>query len=247
MIYLYNVGAVKVMELERHPANAMDIQFLRYFLQCLISVEKESAVKTVVISSKCKAVFSSGLDLGGMSAGKNYEVSIRIIRAVSLVHKISKKIISSKKIYIAAINGAAIGSAVTIAMACDIRLLSRAAWFWLPDPMYGGLLADGGLDLIKNSAGAANAKRLCMTVRRINAGQINDMGLAQMSADKDTVGASMEMAQRISSYSYGTLAATKAIINRGSLGRVNRLALIRAAHSKDMRARIAKYVLNSDV
>lgn len=212
---------IEILELDNPPANALDLSFLCRFYHRLTEIEKDKDIKGIVLTSKNHAVFSSGLDLQKLTYSKKEYKRHYVLKAVRHVYKIVRLITESKKIYFAVIRGAVIGSAVSIVCACDFRFASPDAWFWLPDPQYKGLQADGGLDLIKGISGSAYAKQIGMTNERFNSRYLLKAGLIHKIKDRGSVyDDTIQYAKKLFRYaSYNTLSETKAIINRNILQR----------------------------
>lgn len=235
---------IKILPLDRQPSNALDLLFLKELRNQIKAIEHDDSIQCVIMTSKCRTIFSSGLDLSSLTDCKSREMRIRILKAVWCVHGIVKQIMNSKKIYIAALNGAVIGSAVSIVMACDFIFAHKNAWFWLPDPQYGGLLADGGLDIIKMTVGIPNAKRIGMTNERIIAQDAKDMGIINHIVDNGCVKDFVQsFATDLLQHAFPTLQKTKAIINKGVLNRFQLIPFIQIVFSKELPKRLKKYDL----
>lgn len=169
---------------------------------------------------------------------------LNLIYAVCLVYRINRLIVNSKKIFIAILNGGVIGSAVLIVMTCDFRIASERAWLWLPDPQYGGMLADGEIDILQKCVGVSNAKRLCMTNERIDIGEAYRMGAIYQIAESENLREIADrFAENIAAYSYTTLRNTKAILNKRILKRFQLLKLLETVCSKELGKRLKNYRL----
>ncbi len=178
---------VERIVLDNPPANSLDIPHLRRILKRLKEIERRSDSRAVIISSSRTAVFSSGLDLKAMLCPGRWSTACRIIQAEILVYRIVRTIRNSQMVFIAQLNGGVIGSAVSIAMACDFRLGNQDVWFWMPDPRYGGLPADGVLDLLSAAAGPGTARRLCLAMERIGAEEALACGCLHRIVDRDAL------------------------------------------------------------
>jgi enoyl-CoA hydratase/carnithine racemase len=78
---------------------------------------------------------------------------------------------------IAAVNGAAIGAGLGLALACDVRIASRSSRFGTPYARMG-LTPDMGVSfLLREVAGLANALELVMTGQLVNADAARAMGI----------------------------------------------------------------------
>ena len=57
----------------------------------------------------------------------------------------------------------------------------------MPDPRYGGLPADGVLDLLSAAAGPGTARRLCLAMERIGAEEALACGCLHRIVDRDAL------------------------------------------------------------
>jgi enoyl-CoA hydratase/carnithine racemase len=124
-------------------------------------------------------------------------------------------ILRSRKIYLAALAGPVIGSAISIALSCDLRIATDDMWFWSPDPQYGGILADGGIELTHVLAGASPAAILHLTNDRVDVQKAYAWGLLYKIVSKDNLTTEVTVAaQRLSRLSPYSLAQSKQLMNK---------------------------------
>ena len=76
--------------------------------------------------------------------------------------RVFERLRDSRCVTIAAINGAAVGGGMELALACDLRLAVPRARFWLPEPEFGLLPAAGGLRLLPREVGPLRARELIL-------------------------------------------------------------------------------------
>lgn len=240
MIQIHKYKTTAVLWFGRGTTNAFDLSFLKQLREALSSLEKDKTICSIVLTGRGNKIFSSGLDLKMICAGKRFRRNI--ISAVFLIYKIVKQIQKSDKIYFAALSGAVIGSAVSIAMACDIRIGKPDVWFWLPDPQFGGLLADGGLELISHICGGGAAKHFCLFNSRINAkAALQQKLIHQIAFGTSPQDVCINYAKKLGDFSPVTLAMTKKILNGSIVRRFHFIKLIRVVLSKEMQVRIQAY------
>ncbi len=77
----------------------------------------------------------------------------------------------------AAVQGAAIGGGMELALACDIVLATDAAWFAMPE-LGHGVIPNTGLALLPRAVGTRRALDLILTRRRVPASEAVAIGLA---------------------------------------------------------------------
>jgi len=81
------------------------------------------------------------------------------------------------KVFIAAVNGFALGGGCELAMACDIRIASEKAKFGQPEVNLGVTPGFAGTARLPRLVGSAKAKELLFTGNMINAEEANRIGL----------------------------------------------------------------------
>lgn len=78
---------------------------------------------------------------------------------------------------IAAINGAAFGGGLELALACDIRVAAEGALLGLPEARLGIIPGAGGTQRLARVLGPARAKEIILTGRRVDAARARELGL----------------------------------------------------------------------
>jgi len=137
-----------------------------------LELAEDPAVRAVVITGAGRG-FCVGQDLQEFSSGAgdvadnlraNYHRNVLAIRAL-------------EKPVIAAVNGAAAGAGLSLALACDVRIAADAASF-VPAFIKIGLVPDsGGTWLARRLLGAARAFEWLTTGRRLSAADALEWGL----------------------------------------------------------------------
>lgn len=220
----------------------MDFSFMAQLSDCINKIEKTNC-HCVIIFSKAKGGFSSGLDLNTFYNAEDSEQTIQnIYNGVKTSYEIIKKIIMSSKVYIAALHGYVIGSAMSLALSCDLRIACDNTWFWLPDPQYGGLLSDGGSSLLCSIVGLARGKKLLMTNYRLNASEAFEWGLLYSIEEKrDLEEKVMSLGKKIAGLSGNSLSGIKKQANDGIVGDFKSEELLRFLAAKDFEKHLYKY------
>lgn len=244
MIQRRDLGTVLVLELAMPPSNAFSCEFLKVLYRELLQAEKETQKSCIILQSKYDNCFSSGLDLGNMPEG-GFPRKKYIFRLVCMMHRIVRLITGSRKIYISSLQGAVMGSAVSLALACDFCFAAANVWFWLPDPFYGGLLAEGGIDLLRRYVGIAHARKWCLTNQRITVREARDMGIVSEIVENGDLDSEVQsFSRRLVSYSSTTLQETKKMLNKDICSSLPLLRLCKVLWSKEMEKRINQVLGN---
>jgi enoyl-CoA hydratase/carnithine racemase len=97
---------------------------------------------------------------------------------------------------IAAINGAALGGGLELALACDLRVMAAAASLALPETTLGVIPGAGGTQRLPRLIGEARAKELILLGRRVFAAEALALGMVHRTAD-DALAAARELAREL--------------------------------------------------
>lgn len=150
--------------------------------------ELESAQVRVAIVTGAGKAFVAGADISemnGMNVAQAKEYSL-------LGHRIFSRMETSPVIFIAAVNGFALGGGLELAMAADIRLFADVAQVGLPEPTLGLIPGFGGTQRLQRLVGQSNAAYLSLTSERINAQEALRIGLAAKVTTPDALLAETE-------------------------------------------------------
>ena len=135
----YDVAdGIACIRLARPPVNALDLTMVRGVIAALNRAAEDKAVRAVVIASAADKRFCAGLDIADL-AGQSPDA----VRA--LVHELYVGLFDAHyrlgKPSIAAVNGAARGGGMTLAVSCDVVLAGESATFGYPEIDLGVLPA----------------------------------------------------------------------------------------------------------
>lgn len=120
---------------------------------------------------------------------------------------------------IAAINGAAFGGGLELALACDLRLAAETAAMGLTEVRLGIIPGAGGTQRLSRLCGVAVAKELILTGRRLTAAQAQARGLvSEVVPQADLLAAADRLAAEIALGGPLAVAQAKRAIDQG-LGR----------------------------
>ncbi len=152
--------------------NAFTEQLNKEVQHSVKQASRDKEVRCLVITGEGRA-FCSGQDLQGVNEDMNHgEVLRRFYNPMVMeIHRCEKPII-------AAVNGVAAGAGMSLALACDFRLLSEKASF-LEAFIHVGLVPDAGnLYFLPKLIGHAKAMELAVLGEKINAEEAKELGLA---------------------------------------------------------------------
>ena len=176
-VNLYRRGTAAKLELNRPDRmNAWNAQLARDLLDALTSVREDPDVRAVLLTGAGRA-FSSGADLKESQsldeAGPPDLYSVLTQR----YHPLILGVREMPKPVVAAVNGAAAGIGLSLALACDLVVAAESAYFLLAFVNIG-LVPDGGSSLfVPSRVGFARAAELAMLGERLDARTALDWGL----------------------------------------------------------------------
>src|SRR5215218_9008754 len=183
-------GAIRHVVLNRpYKRNAFHGELVLATGEALRAAADDPAVRCVVLRG-AGPMFSSGMDLGALSVLAEAPEHVRAFRrrcieAWNLAEEMSKPVIC-------AIQGACIGGALELALACDFRVLAADAIVGMPETRIGLIPDVGGSSRLPQVVGLGRAKELVMTGKLIGAQEAERIGLATRVAAAEELGAAVD-------------------------------------------------------
>jgi methylglutaconyl-CoA hydratase len=172
-------GEVEVWTIDGAPRrNSMTRGMLRQLNEELARAGASPRLRCVVVTGAGDRAFCAGADLKERASMSEADVHgfHGDLRAAL------RGIETSPKVFVAAVNGAALGGGLELALACDLRVLGSAAEVGLPEVSLGIIPGGGGTQRLARAIGVARAKDLVLTARRIGAEEALRWGLVSKVA-----------------------------------------------------------------
>lgn len=210
--------------------NAISRAALGEFEERVARVSQGHATRAVILTGAGERAFCAGADLkerAGMS-----EAEVRAFLAQ--LGRVLRAMESSDCVFIAAINGAALGGGTELALACDFRVAAPTAELGLTEVQLGIIPGGGGTQRLPRLVGPARAKDLILTGRRINAAEALAIGLVQRLAPEGRLlEVAHGLAEQVGANAPLAVAAAKHAIDEGlALGLEEALALEQRQYEK---------------
>ena len=208
-------GGVLTLTLNRPKANAFDQGLVDALLDALRRAEAEASVRSIILTG-AGSVFSAGQDVTALGAVDG-QVSFRrhlertYNRLILRVRRLEKPVVG-------AINGAAAGAGLGLALAADIRLAARSARF-----VFGftgiGLTTDSATSLmLPLLIGLARASEVAFTNAPVSAEQALSYGLVnRVVDDTDLAAEAAKLAAQLAAGPTRALGLTKRAFNHALL------------------------------
>jgi|SRR5690242_17429925 enoyl-CoA hydratase len=164
---------IACIRLARPPVNALDLAMVRGVIAGLNRAAADDGARAVVIASAVARRFCAGLDIVDLAGRSPDEIR-------TLVHELYVGLFEAQyrlgKASIAAVNGAARGGGMTLAVSCDLVLAGESATFGYPEIDLGVLPAIHFVHLPR-IVGRHRAFELLFTGRAFDAAQAASLGI----------------------------------------------------------------------
>lgn len=165
---------VAYVTIQHPPANALNTQTLQGIKEAMDYVAKAPEVKVVVITGAGR-FFVAGADIKEFTeAFDNREKGKEM---AEFGQRLFDQIETMEKPVIAAINGAALGGGLELALACHLRFAAEEALLGLPELKLGLIPGFGGTQRLARVIGKGKALELILTSKFINGTEGERLGL----------------------------------------------------------------------
>jgi enoyl-CoA hydratase/carnithine racemase len=193
-------------------SNAIDAALAREFASALTQAAGDAMVVAVVMTGAGDKVFSAGIDVKNPDALDHEALAARRRETVAAC---LNAIVEFGKPLVAAVNGPAIGLGCMLALLADHLVAADRAAFSLPE-INIGIPTFLGAAIVTRAAGAALARELVMTGRRMDAAEARWNNLvATLVPAAELAAAAQLAAQTLAAKPQAAYALNKRWFNRG--------------------------------
>lgn len=177
MTLLYSVeGGIATLTLNRPEArNALNAEMCEALRKAALAAAADASVKLVIVRGS-GPVFCAGADVKERAGMTTDDVRARRLKAFAAYHALEALPMPA----LAVVRGAAIGSGVEIAAACDFIVATPDAVFSTPEALRGTV---GATQRLPRVLGKRLAKDLMFTGRQLSAGEALAAGLVSRIAE----------------------------------------------------------------
>ncbi len=206
-----NVALVTLNRPERMNSMAFDVMVP--LKQALEKLTHDNSVRVVVLTGAGRG-FSSGADHKSAGAVPHVDGLTRPTYALRSMELLDDVILALRRLHqpvIAAVNGAAIGGGLCLALAADIRVAASGAFFRAAGINNGLTASELGLSyLLPRAIGSSRAFELMLTGRDVDADEAERIGLVSRTVpEEDLPEVCYTMAERIAAFSRPGVELTK--------------------------------------
>jgi enoyl-CoA hydratase len=205
------VAVVTLNRPERMNSMAFDVMVpLRAALH---ELTHDNSVRAVVLTGAGRG-FSSGADHKSAGSVPHVDGLTRPSYGLRSMEVLDDVILALRKMHqpvIAAVNGAAIGGGLCLALAADIRVAASGAYFRAAGINNGLTASELGLSyLLPRAIGSSRAFEIMLTGRDVDADEAQRIGLVSRTVpEKDLLDVCCDMAERIAGFSRPGVELTK--------------------------------------
>ena len=209
------VAVVTLNRPERMNAMAFDVMVPVH--ERLVELGRDNTVRAVVLTG-AGAAFCSGADQE--SAGRppyadGLPRPAYALRSLEMLEDVVGTLRRMHQPVIAAVNGAAIGGGLCLALACDLRIAGSAAYFRAAGINNGLTASELGLSyLLPRAVGSSHAADLMFTGRDVDAAEAARIGLVSRVADP-VLAEAVTIGVRIAELSQPGIELTKRSLHAG--------------------------------
>jgi enoyl-CoA hydratase len=168
-------------------------------------------------------------------------------------HATLSRLGTSGAVWIAAINGAAMGGGCELSLACDLRLISAGGILGQPEILLGFPPGGGGTQRLSRLIGRARALEIILEGRPVEADEALAIGMVHRVVEPDQLlAAAVETAERLARRPKAAVAASKrAVLEGGSMPleaglRVEQSEFLATLGSDASRRAMAAYVEHTE-
>lgn len=194
------------------------------FRDLLGEIEADVAVSVVILTGSGRG-FCAGEDLKELESAGD-EVDAGVTREnVLVLQDITRRIVRSERVYLAAVNGVAAGFGAELACACDVRLAGEGARFLFPEVKRGLFITNGISWSLPRLVGDNWAASLLLTGDSIDAQVAKRIGLVtDVIAHDSLLPVAQAMGAGIAAAAPTAVRHTKRILRRDADGLEQALA-----------------------
>ena len=196
------------IKLNRPPNNFFDSDMISQIADVLEEMDKDITCRSIILYSEGKH-FCAGADFTKSSFNNESE-------AYSNLYDQAVRLFRTKKPIIAAVQGAAVGGGLGVALAADFRIACAESRFSANFSKLGFHQGFGSTITLPRVVGIQKAKWMLLTSARLNGQEAFDIGLADYLVSKDNLMVkAKELADEINSCGPLGVQAIRFTVNEG--------------------------------
>ncbi|XP_051794918.1 methylglutaconyl-CoA hydratase, mitochondrial [Acanthochromis polyacanthus] len=210
-------SGIVVVGMNRPKAkNAISRNLVKMMSEAVEDIKKNNKVRSVIFCSLVPGIFCAGADLKERAKMQQSEVGAFVSKARALITELGNLPVPT----IAAIDGAALGGGLEMALACDIRIASNTAKMGLVETKLAIIPGGGGTQRLPRAIGMSLAKELIFAARVVDGTEACRLGLVSHSVEQNNSAdaaylRALELAREINPQGPIAVRMAKLAINQG--------------------------------
>jgi enoyl-CoA hydratase/carnithine racemase len=177
-------AGIGTITLDKPPANSYDLEYVQELGEAVQAAAADDEVKVVILRSASEKFFSAGADIKAFQAGPHE----RNMAMIETSHRALSSIAGIPKIFIAELNGHALGGGLEIPLACDLRFAGDGEYrLGTPEATLGLLPGNGGTQRLPRLIGTSRALELMITGRTVTPREAHELGIVDRLFPADEV------------------------------------------------------------
>ncbi|XP_013870573.1 methylglutaconyl-CoA hydratase, mitochondrial [Austrofundulus limnaeus] len=210
-------AGIVVLGINRPKAkNSISKNLVKLMFEAIENIKKNNKARSVILSSLVPGIFCAGADLKERAKMHQSEVGPFVSKARTLITELGNLPVPT----IAAIDGAALGGGLEMALACDIRIASDSAKMGLVETKLAIIPGAGGTQRLPRLIGISLAKELIFAAKVVDGKEAHALGLVNHSVEQNDSGdaaylRALELAREINPQGPIAVRMAKLAINQG--------------------------------
>ncbi|XP_071384376.1 methylglutaconyl-CoA hydratase, mitochondrial [Centroberyx affinis] len=210
-------SGIVVVGINRPKAkNAISKNLVNMMTEAVEAIKKNGKVRSVILCSLVPGIFCAGADLKERAKMHQSEVGPFVSKARALITELGNLPMPT----IAAIDGAALGGGLEMALACDIRTASDNAKLGLVETKLAIIPGAGGTQRLPRAINVSLAKELIFAARVVDGAEARRLGLVSHSVEQNKSGdaaylRALELAREFNPQGPIAIRMAKLAINQG--------------------------------
>jgi enoyl-CoA hydratase len=209
-------GAIATVTISREKQlNALSSAVLGELAEIAGTLEENAALRCVLLTGAGEKAFVAGADIGEMQDMPPDRAEWLSSRGAA----IGRLIAESRLVWIAVVNGFALGGGCELAMCCDFIYASQNARFGQPEVKLGVIPGFGGTQRLARRVGAGKAVELVTSGDMIGADEALRIGLCEaVFPPGELMHKARDIARRIAANGPLAVSEAKRVIHQGMEG-----------------------------
>jgi enoyl-CoA hydratase/carnithine racemase len=206
-------GGIGTITLDKPPANSYDLEYVQELGEAVEEAASQDEVKVVILRSASEKFFCAGADIKAFQAGPHE----RNMAMIETSHRTLSSIARIPKIFIAEINGHALGGGLEIPLACDLRFAGDGDYrLGTPEATLGLLPGNGGTQRLPRLIGTSRALDLMITGRTVTPREANELGIVDALLPSDELREkTLEYAEKLAAGATRAIGNIKLAVHEG--------------------------------